>query len=304
MKRAGNLPRHLRGRAFTTNEGLDAGLSRERLRRADLEHPFRGLHSASGLTPTIESRILAYSLRMSPNQFFSDVTAAIIHGLPLPLELERSPILHVCTEDAAARHGSRRVVGHHVIARSIAVVDANGFRVTSAVDTWCKLSTLLCLDDLIKVGDALVRRKNPLATMAELRTGVLGFAGHRGAKRLREAFQWVRPGVHSPKETELRLLLVRAGLPEPEVNAVIADRRGVTIATGDLVYRRHKVLVEYDGEQHRTDEEQYHWDVDRLDAIMEEGWRVIRINKSHLRGKQASVIRKVETALRAAGWRP
>ena len=76
------------------------------------------------------------------------------------------------------------------------------------------------------------------------------------------------------------------------------------IATGDLVYRLYRVLVEYDGEQHRTDEEQYHWDVDRLDRIMEADWRVIRINKSHLRSKPASVLRKVETALRAAGWRP
>ena len=304
MKRAGKLPPLLRGRAFTTVEGLEAGLSRERLRRADLEHPFRGLHSTPGITSTVESRIMAYRLRMSPDQFFSDVTAAIIHGLPLPLGLQRAPMLHVCTDKPAARHGSPEVIGHHVNAGSITVVEVRGLRVTSPVDTWCQLASVLSLDDLIKVGDALVRRKNPLATMQSLRAAVLRHAGHRGAKKLREAFEWVRPGVYSPKETELRLLLVRAGLPEPEVNCVITDRLGAKIATGDLVYRRYRVLVEYDGEQHRTDEDQYHWDVDRLDAIMEEGWRVIRINKSHLRSKPASVLRKVETALRAAGWRP
>lgn len=304
MKRAGKLPRHLIARAFTTAEGLDAGLSRERLRRADLEHPFRGVHAAPGSTTTIESRIVAYSLRMSPEQFFSGVTAAIILGLPLPLGLARSQLLHVCTDEPAARHGSSGVIGHHVRAGSIAVVEVRGLRVTSPVDTWCRLASVLDLDDLIKVGDALVRRKKPLATMESLRAAVLRYAGHRGVRKLREAFDWVRPGVDSPKETELRLLIVRAGLPEPEVNCDITDRLGVKIATGDLVYRLYRVLVEYDGEQHRTDEEQYHWDVDRLDRIMEEDWRVIRINKSHLRSKPASVLRKVETALRAAGWRP
>ena len=97
---------------------------------------------------------------------------------------------------------------------------------------------------------------------------------------------------------------MRAGLPEPEVNGVILNRMGVKLATGDLVYRRYRVLLEYDGGQHRTDEEQYHWDIDRLDDLMEDTWRVIRINKSHLRTRPAPVIRKVQTALRAAGWHP
>jgi len=241
---------------------------------------------------------------MSAGDFFSHVTAAVIHGLPLPFALGQGKTLHICTENPAVRDRVRGTIGHHVAPGSIRVVEVHGLRVTSPVDTWCQLSTVLGLDDLIKVGDALVRRKLPLATMEELRAAVLRYSGHRGAKKLREAFEWVRAGVDSPKETELRLLLVRACLPEPEVNGKITNRFGVPFATGDLVYRGYRVLVEYDGEQHRTDEEQYHRDVDRLDDIMEERWRVVRINKSHLRHKQASVIRKVETVLRAAGWRP
>lgn len=304
MKRAEKLPPSLSGRAFTTAEGSASGVSLKRMRGSDLAQPFSGIRSPRGGDDSPRTRIETYSRRMSPDQFFSQVTAAIIHGLPLPLSLERDRTLHVCTEHPAIRHRVRGIVGHHVGPGTVRIVEVGGLRVTSPVDTWCQLASVLRLDDLIKVGDALVRRKNPLATMNELRTGVLRYAGHRGARKLREAFEWVRPGVYSPKETELRLLLVRAGLPEPEVNCAITDRLGVKIATGDLVYRCYRVLVEYDGEQHRTDEEQYHWDVDRLDRIMEEGWRVIRINKSHLRSKPASVLRKVETALRAAGWRP
>ena len=113
----------------------------------------------------------------------------------------------------------------------------------------------------------------------------------------------MRAGVDSPKETELRLAIVRLGLPEPEVNVPILNRYGAFIAFGDLVYRAYRILVEYDGEQHFDDVSQYHRDIDRLDDVMEDGWRVIRINKSHLR-RPAVIDYKIRTALLAAGWHP
>ncbi|TFD64395.1 DUF559 domain-containing protein [Cryobacterium ruanii] len=241
---------------------------------------------------------------MSKSDFFSHLTAARVHGLPLPFAVERTQTLDVSTEAPALRDRVCGIRGHHVAPKTIAVVEVQGLRVTSAVDTWCQLSTVLGLDDLIRIGDALVRRRHPFAVMGDLLAAVRRYSGHRGVKLLREALIWIRPGVDSPRETDLRLLLVRAGLPEPEVNGVILNRMGVKLATGDLVYRRYRVLLEYDGGQHRTDEEQYHWDIDRLDNLMEDTWRVIRINKSHLRTRPALVIRKVQTALRAAGWQP
>jgi very-short-patch-repair endonuclease len=94
----------------------------------------------------------------------------------------------------------------------------------------------------------------------------------------------------------LRLLLVRAGLPEPEVNGEIRDARGVFVAFGDLLFRAYRVLVEYDGGGHRTDERQFHRDVARLDDVMELGIRVIRVNKS-LMNQPKLLIAKVARAL-------
>jgi very-short-patch-repair endonuclease len=67
------------------------------------------------------------------------------------------------------------------------------------------------------------------------------------------------------------------------------------------VYLRYRVLVEYDGEQHRTDEAQFARDVDRLDGVMAEGWRVIRVLKDT---PDAEVVARVDRALRSRGWRP
>ena len=171
------------------------------------------------------------------------------------------------------------------------------------VDTWCAMATLLPLDELVMMGDALVRRQNPFATLEELAVGVRRTSGHRGAKILREALALVRPGVDSPKETELRLRIVRAGFPEPEVNARLVNRYGAFMAFGDLAYRKYRVLIEYDGGQHRDDEAQFHRDIDRLDDVVEEDWRVIRVDKSHLR-RRATLVGRIRTALLAAGWHP
>jgi hypothetical protein len=303
MKRRSEIPPALRGRAFSHREGVAEGVTRSRLRGDDLARPYRGIRSLPLDATDSLARIRAYQPHLGADQFFSHTSAALIHGLPLPLRLAEDPRVHVSTFLAGLRHGGRGVVGHHVQRDRVRVVVA-GMPLTSPVDTWCQLSTLVGLDALIEVGDALVRRKRPLATMDELRIGVLRQTGQRGAKQLREAFGSVRPRTDSAKETATRLVIVRAGLPEPEVNGEILDGSGLKIAIGDLVFREYKVLVEYDGEQHRTDEEQYHWDVDRLDAIMEAGWRVIRINKSHLRSVPSPALRKITTALMAAGWRP
>ena len=304
MKRIPRLPPDLHGRAFRTHTGTSAGLSTKRMRAGDLIKPFAGIRTPVHDQTTPDTLITAYGERMSARDFFSHVSAARLHALPLPAWLARDRTVHLSTERQELRERGRGVAAHHVTAGSIRIVEVRGLRATSPVDTWCQLSTVLGVDDLIVMGDALVRRKNPLATMDELRRAVARYAGHRGARKLREALGWVRPGVDSPKETVLRLLLVRAHLPEPEVNGEIFDSSGTKIATGDLIYREYRVVVEYDGEQHRTDEEQYHWDVDRIDSIVEAGWRHIRINKSHLRNRPATVIRKVTTALRFRGWRP
>lgn len=78
---------------------------------------------------------------------------------------------------------------------------------------------------------------------------------------------------------------------------------GAVIAHGDLVYPEYRTIVEYDGRQHNEDDRQFSIDIRRLDDLMEENWRVIRIDK-HLLRMRATVIGKVDNALRGGGWSP
>ncbi|GMM96292.1 hypothetical protein [Microbacterium sp. MTN4-26] len=121
---------------------------------------------------------------------------------------------------------------------------------------------------------------------------------------LRRALAEARDGVRSPRETRLRLLLVRAGLPEPEINWVLRDHRGVFVAELDLAYPRWKVTPEYDGRVHAEDAAQFARDADRWEAIRRAGWRHVRCLDHHVRGRGIPAVRLVVAALMEAGWTP
>lgn len=300
MVRAAPLPPALAGRAFRVDEAQEAGVSRSRTRVSDLDVPFRGVRAPRGHTD-FRARCEAYAVRMPVSQHFSHGTAARLLGLPLPPWIERDPTIHVTA--VAAREPRVRGVAGHLAAEQRAVVEVSGLRVSAAVDTWCALASALSLDDLVVLGDALVRRKDPVATMQQLHSSVAANRRRRGSRRLALALALVRPGTDSPKETVIRLMIVRAGLPEPVVNARIVSGAGRFLALGDMVYSEYKVLVEYDGGYHFESEEQVYRDIDRLDAVMAEQWRVIRFNKTHL-AREAHVTATVRAALVERGWRP
>lgn len=198
----------------------------------------------------------------------------------------------------------RGIVGHTVQPGLATVVLAAGLRVASPADTWCELSTALTVDELVVAGDRLLARQEALCTLHQLRSAVSAFSGRRGVRKLREALCDIRAGVDSPKETEVRLLLVRGGLPEPQINAVIRNRFGAQIAIGDMVYPEFRTLVEYDGQHHRTEDRQYQIDSDRIHELVDEDWRVIRVLKDQLRFRPATVLSRVRSALLRGGWSP
>jgi hypothetical protein len=162
----------------------------------------------------------------------------------------------------------------------------------------------LSVDELIIAGDHVVGGRYPQKTPEQLRSAVESRVGARGLRTLRAALEWIRPGSESPKETELRLLLVRGGLPEPELNGDVFGPDGAFIGRGDLLYRHFKVLVEYDGSQHADDRRQFHRDVDRLEDFAVADWHVVRVLKEHMAGDRVEVVTRVRTALTARGWRP
>ncbi|MCU1447115.1 hypothetical protein [Cryobacterium sp.] len=300
MRKRSELPRSLDLDGFSLADARAAGVSPKRTRAQDLEIPFRGVRVTAGTDRKTNSLARAYAARMPAGQFFSHSTAAQLLGIPLPQRATRDTVLHVSAvaPDRAPRVNG--VIGHTVSVRSELWI-GDGLTVSSPVTTWCDLAITLDLDDLIAAGDYLLGALDPPATLMELTNAVTDRFGNRGTQRLRQALLWVRPRVESRQETRLRLLIVRAGFPEPETNVYLRLRPGRKRVRGDLVYEEYRVLVEYDGEQHRIDNAQYSRDLERLDDVMADGWRVIRVLKDT---PTSEILARLDDALRSRGWRP
>ncbi|QIG38152.1 hypothetical protein G5T42_00540 [Microbacterium sp. 4R-513] len=248
-------------------------------------------------------RCLEYAPRLKPWQFFSHDTALGLLGAPLP-EWPYRVRLHVSAHRPAREPRTEGVVGHRLQLREAEVgLGPAGLPVEHPVRAWRQAGCLWRLEDLIAAADFLVAGESPLATVDQLREEI-AVMGDVPGRLLSRAVPHIRTGVRSPRETRLRLMLVRAGLPEPEVAWILRDASGRQIAELDLAYPRWRVAPEYDGRIHADDAAQFAKDGDRWDAIRAEGWDHVRIMKHHMRGGGGIAVQKVRAALLRAGWSP
>ena len=67
----------------------------------------------------------------------------------------------------------------------------------------------------------------------------------------------------------------------------------------DLAYPELKIAIEYEGEQHLFDSQQWTADIARQERLVEAGWRVIRVTKSDLFNHPRSMVERVRRAIRA-----
>ncbi|PPH77983.1 hypothetical protein C5C90_01870 [Rathayibacter sp. AY1D4] len=287
----------LRGMSEQQHPGVmnasTSGQSRHGLVRDYPVAVFRGARAA--LEPAdVDERITAFSAVMRPGEFFSHGTAAHLLGLPdrrmtatSPLDVSVAPPMR-----AARRVGVR---SHHLWDEAVAVVQTR-YPAADPASTFCHLADSRRLDELIVLGDAIVlpddegRRRGLRVDLPVLTERAARFRG-RGGRRAREAAGHLRVGAESPRETLLRLLLVRAGLPEPELQVELSDADGCFVARVDMLYRIARVVVEYDGDHHRTDRAQYERDIARIEAIEALGYRVVRVRASGMLDPDATAAR-------------
>jgi very-short-patch-repair endonuclease len=301
VARPSPLPESLKGRAFGIQEAHHAGLSPSRVRGRDLDRPFAGVRVAPGEDePAPQHPVVTlariYALKMGPAEFFSHSTAAVIYGMWLPLDLEQSTLLHVSVRKPARAPRDRGVKGHHLVDRPGLVVEHDGVRLASPLETWCQLATQLHIPDLVAAGDSLLTPDHrETAVMLDRLVGAAADGDRPMSIRLERAVRLIRRNVRSAKESELRLLLLAAGLPEPEINGTIVDEQGRFVAECDLVYRGANVVLEYEGDGHR-DRARFRKDITRYDRLQDLGWRVIRVTQEDL-NHPADLLARVRRAL-------
>jgi hypothetical protein len=185
------------------------------------------------------------------------------------------------------------------VTRSASLPPATG-RLVRAEHAFLASAATLDLVELVTAGDHLLRHGH--GTTEALLSASAGHRG-RGALHARRAAGLVRPSVDSPRESELRLCLVLAGLPEPACNPLIGGPR-LPVGRADLVYLELKVVIEYEGDQHRTDLRQWNRDIERQELLSAEGWIVVRITAERMSRPRSAVARVLQALREAATQAP
>ncbi|GAA5152516.1 hypothetical protein GCM10023321_21370 [Pseudonocardia eucalypti] len=174
------------------------------------------------------------------------------------------------------------------------LVEAGGCRVTSPERTAWDLARRLSTVAAVVAVDALAHKCFDPADLLVRRAKQ---RGARGCRRLDEVVALADPRAESPMETRLRLALIDAGLPPPEVQYEILDRDWYLIARVDLAYVDAKLALEYDGAVH-LDPRQHARDLRRDNDLARYGWHTMRLDKHQLTANLARTIGNIRAVFR------
>jgi hypothetical protein len=286
------LPEHLNTHPFAVSA---SGLPPKRLRARDLDRTVFGVRMALQPEMDLRARCAMFAVRLRDDAFFCHSTAALLYGAPLPWWLERMPKVHVGVGGPEPPPHAKGVTGHHLTLNEMDVRLHHGLRVTSPERTWFDLASVLPLEDLVAVGDFFVHRSRQLTTRFAIQRRLIDLYGKRGITNAREAVTYLRTGAESRPESKLRVIIVRGGLPEPEINHTLIDTETGGCLRPDFLFRAHKLILEYQGDYHRT-RDQWRKDMTRRAKLEAAGWKVIELNADDLRDP-LQLVARIRTAL-------
>ncbi len=301
MVRITALPKALGQAPFTVYESRELGVPPKRLRAKDLSDGGRLIYLPAGrhLEVAERARVLAAA---TPGAWVSHETAAVLTGLGLPPWLGGCPTIHLSKPHELPRVRRAGVTGHRVRLIPGELADVDGVPVSAPPRTWLDLAAVLPLDYLIALGDQLIRiprpglegRAQPYAYKEGLRLLIRQHPNMKGVEKARLALDEMRVGSDSFPETFLRLALLDARLPEPELQLRL-DLRDDRSPAADLGYRRFRIAVQYDGAVHLTREQQSR-DNRRDEAFLNAGWAYFKVNADDLAEGFEAVIPRIKRA--------
>lgn len=280
--------------AFRGSRAVAAGLvTPNRLRGTEFRGVFRDTYVRSSDELTLALRSLA-AYRCSEGR-------AVLSGYSAAELLDAS-----CGPKDAPAEITVTGGGHHTRPGLVAhrdrldpgeIMSHRGVRMTSPMRTAWDLARRCEVDEAVVAVDALARvgRFHPdLLVNFGAR-----YQGARGTVQLADVLTLADRRAGSPMETRLRLLLIRGGLPRPQLQWVVQDpvaRRAVWL---DLAYPDHRVGIEYDGREH-TRPERVLRDIRRGTRLVDQGWRIYRYTAAEIYTEPDRILAEVRRALARA----
>lgn len=218
---------------------------------------------------------------------FAGVTALELYGIAFPkadTSTKRENI-HIQVSQASNRRKSETAVQHVWQHNTALTALASNMYVVDVVTAWAQLGQHSALPALVATAENILHICNsktaqqtvikcPLVNKYTMYQQIKNMPKFKGKAKCLLALGMVRENVYSVQETYTRLCLISHGLPEPRTNVVVANHifNSGAPATLDLVWERQQVAIEYDGDHHRTDKEQWRRDKNKREVLQSRGW--------------------------------
>ncbi|WP_322861286.1 type IV toxin-antitoxin system AbiEi family antitoxin [Mycobacterium europaeum] len=255
--------------AFLGSEALAAGLLTPYRLRSRYVALHKDVYVPRDAELTARLRAQALWLRSRRRGILAGYSASALHGA----KWIDATLPAAVVDTNARREPGVQVWEDRIEADEVCIVD--GMRVTSPERTALDLARRFPRDQAVAAVDALVQATH--VKPADVERLAERYRGGRGMKAARAALDLVDGGAQSPKETWLRLLLIRAGFPRPQTQIAVRNEWGWAEAYLDMGWEDLKVAAEYDGDQHRSSRYQYVKDIRRLEKLERLGWIVVRV---------------------------
>ena len=269
----------------------EAGCRHRTLRRA-IEHrllvPVRqGVYSIAGTPPSTWQPLRAACLAAGPHVVASHRSAGELHVRPgfLPGAVEVTSLfgrplrLTGVSAHATSALGPEDVVG------------IGGIPTTSVVRTVVDVAAETSPSLLATVVDFVVARRLCAPADVECRLAQLGGRGRSGTAQLRRVLE-DRIGGDSGLEARWLRVLRRADLPPPVLqHQVVVGHRVLVL---DLAWPEVGVGMEVDGWQAHGSRSAWDHDHDKINAYLEQGWRVLFVTSNT---PEAATVRQLRSLI-------
>jgi hypothetical protein len=292
------------GEPFSSAEAHAAGLSRKVLRRMVREGTLRlvlkGAYVDAAAEDTLGVRAAAAAKVVPAGSVVCDRTAAWLHGADIlgPEGRLTVPPLDLFRLAGGSRVRRPECTGGTRTLCEDDVMRLRGVLVTTPLRTALDLGRFLPRANAMAAIDALTRAGG--LTKTDLQRELPRFRGQRGVVQLRTLTPLTDPRSESPAESVVRLQIVDAGLPIPEVQWEVRAPGGFSVYRLDLAYPALRLAIEYDGEEFHTAEADRRHDERRRARLRRMGWTIIVLRKEQVYSAYPQTGDIVRAAIEAA----
>jgi hypothetical protein len=248
-----------------------------------LERLWQGIYCRG--EPTDAVRLRGVDLSCSTTVAVCLSTAAGLYGF----DTEDDVALHVINPPRCQLRSAEGLVVHRREGAPLTVVD--GRPATAPSWTAVEVARSLRRPRALATLDAALRTRT--CERADLWRAACKQAGRRGIVAVRDLIPLADPRAESPMESELRLIILDAGLPTPTLQYEVVDGNG-ELRRLDLAWPEYRLAVEYDGVPWHSGADALRRDRIRQVALQDIDWLAIPVMFDDVRHRSADIVARID----------